>query len=769
MERLRDRFTISLYAVACLASLMLAGAEGGWYVPTALTLPIAIAAYFVVERRGLNLPIWAANALGLLAVAVALLELFVRDIEGRILFGAHLLVYLSWIVLWQPKGPQQRWGLIALGVLQIAVGSVLTNSGLFGFALLAFVVLAVWTLVLMQLSDVETQQAAATVPSPLVVEGPRQLLASGRVTATGTATAGQLSLRPVVAVVAATVVGAVCVGSAFFLLIPRVEIGRQSFRESEAPLARQRVTGFTERVRLGEFGQILESSVPVFEVRIYDDDDDEQIDVSAYTRSLGFDEPLFRGLTLRHYESGEWTTGDEERTRALPPRPFVDVIRQEYQLKSHSSEVLFSIAPVYAGQVHGRDEPIRWRRETDTILRPTGRKPRGESRYEVFSPRGRSVADLFHRGLWRRSRELPDPDEYLELPAGLDQLRRQAADIARPDGIDAPPEVRAERLLRWLRDSGQFQYSLSGELIDPSLDPVEDFLVNRRSGHCEYFAAALALMLRSEGIPSRVINGFKGGELNRFTDGFEVQQRHAHAWVEALLDDHWKTFDPSPASGRNETVAANAPVLPLWGDVRAAASNFWYEYVLRLDMGRQRRALQPLREAAAASSRSLKYRVWPALKRQIVTFVTDPSRWFSWQGGVATFLGLTLILIVWRVGRRIWRRIARYRAAHSARHRRSRRIEFYERFRRLCERWGWLPDPGQTPREFAADVRDVLSGRSLPVSLVDLPGELTENFYQVRFGSQELSESRLGELGVQLAELEAELAGTRSKEPVRRV
>ena len=66
----------------------------------------------------------------------------------------------------------------------------------------------------------------------------------------------------------------------------------------------------------------------------------------------------------------------------------------------------------------------------------------------------------------------------------------------------------------YLRQSGDFSYTLKLEVTDPTLDPVEDFLVNRKSGHCEYFASALALLLRSVGIPARVVNGFKGGDWN---------------------------------------------------------------------------------------------------------------------------------------------------------------------------------------------------------------------------------------------------------------
>ena len=65
---------------------------------------------------------------------------------------------------------------------------------------------------------------------------------------------------------------------------------------------------------------------------------------------------------------------------------------------------------------------------------------------------------------------------------------------------------------RRLSGSGQFQYSLQGEDRDTSMDAIEDFVSNHRRGHCEYFATALALMLRSQGIPSRVVLGYRCDE-----------------------------------------------------------------------------------------------------------------------------------------------------------------------------------------------------------------------------------------------------------------
>lgn len=77
-------------------------------------------------------------------------------------------------------------------------------------------------------------------------------------------------------------------------------------------------------------------------------------------------------------------------------------------------------------------------------------------------------------------------------------------------------------------------------------DPVLDFLVEERSGHCEYFASAMALLARAVGVPARVVAGYRVHEINPVGRYSVVRERDAHAWVEAWIDGKWQSFDPTP-------------------------------------------------------------------------------------------------------------------------------------------------------------------------------------------------------------------------------
>jgi hypothetical protein len=111
-----------------------------------------------------------------------------------------------------------------------------------------------------------------------------------------------------------------------------------------------------------------------------------------------------------------------------------------------------------------------------------------------------------------------------------------------------PVAEKATRLERYLIDNYTYTLDVVGGAEGPGA--LEAFLFDHRSGYCEYFATALVLMLRSQGIHSRLVAGFLGGERNAL-GYYVVRQSNAHVWVEAWVpDEGWRLLDPTPPAGR---------------------------------------------------------------------------------------------------------------------------------------------------------------------------------------------------------------------------
>lgn len=106
------------------------------------------------------------------------------------------------------------------------------------------------------------------------------------------------------------------------------------------------------------------------------------------------------------------------------------------------------------------------------------------------------------------------------------------------------PEA-AARALAFFRE-GEFVYTLNPPLLGD--DHVDEFLFGTKKGFCEHYASALTVLLRAAGVPARVVTGYMGGEYNPYAENYMVEERHAHAWVEAwLTGGGWTRLDPTAA------------------------------------------------------------------------------------------------------------------------------------------------------------------------------------------------------------------------------
>ncbi|MFL5319040.1 MAG: DUF3488 and DUF4129 domain-containing transglutaminase family protein, partial [Myxococcaceae bacterium] len=136
----------------------------------------------------------------------------------------------------------------------------------------------------------------------------------------------------------------------------------------------------------------------------------------------------------------------------------------------------------------------------------------------------------------------PERDAALELPDKLDpRVAPLAKQIA---GGEKDPAKIAEKLIAYLQKNYQYSLELPGQVDDP----LANFLFERKAGHCEYFATALTVMLRTLGVPARVAVGFYGGTRNG--DHYILRAGDAHAWTEVLTAKGFVTVDATPEAGR---------------------------------------------------------------------------------------------------------------------------------------------------------------------------------------------------------------------------
>jgi len=413
-----------------------------------------------------------------------------------------LLLLLYKLVTWRTARDVIHVGVLSFFMLVAA--SAVTTSLAFLAIFVAFLVVGTWTFTLVHLRQ-EAEEYSA---------GGAGALEAARVVTTGFVTIGLVFS-----------LAALLLTMAIFFVLPRVGRAFLPLQARTSGMA----TGFADRVELGASGTIQTDATVV--MRVYLPDLPEGAPAPEGLR--------WRGLAFDSFDGTTWSTASPFR-RPLPrrmdgifvhhrPEPGQPLIRQEVDLDAVGTNVLFAAPRLVAVSV-----PLAslLTDESGAALLP--QRATGRVRYTAYSQPG---------ALTSFETALPSPlaQRYLQVPSPAPRVAALAREITA--GARTPLE-KAQRLEAALRQ--RYRYSLSLQR-DRRFDPIEDFLFQQRAGHCEYFAASMAVTLRLEGVPARVVNGFQAGEWNEFGRYFTVRQRDAHAWVEAFIPGAgWLTFDPSP-------------------------------------------------------------------------------------------------------------------------------------------------------------------------------------------------------------------------------
>ncbi|HAH06624.1 MAG TPA: hypothetical protein DCM05_08890 [Elusimicrobia bacterium] len=471
------------------------------------------------------------------------------------------------------------------------------------------------------------------------------------------------SLRPLLRPLAFTLAAA----GLLFLATPRIEPLRRMNPfvamglDKRAP-RREFVSGFTERVRLGFFGQLKKSSARVMRVRPLDAPQTPppwlRVRGAAFDRFDGIGWSASR-LEFRYRLSGRtyWTA---ESRAWLPRRGSLLLLPGSRPLSKRLFE--FTLYPLNSSVLFTPDDeglPAAVEETDNGVYFDASDSLRfGASylngiRYLVRCDPSRAGSGPAIVGYDAIVRE-----RFLQLPALDPRIPELAERITRRSLGPAEKVAAVERFL-----SRGFDYSLYSDEPDRTLS---DFLFRVHSGNCEYFATAAAVLLRSAGVPTRLVTGFLADEWNEYGRFYDVRQGMAHAWVEAWVDGRWATVEATPSENALSQRAGDVlERARRWFD--AVQTRWWYRHVIGYDSFVQRNTFR--REALALELQ----RAGRALRR---------------HAGPAAAAGV-LLLLVW--GLSLLLRLPR------------RPPTPYERAERLLARKGLSRKPWQTPREFLAE------------------------------------------------------------------
>ena len=658
-----------------------------------------------------NLPPSTSTRLGILCIFFYAVDLFVLSpgpaLLDRILAATvHLILLATVIKVFSARTYRDYGYLAALSFLMVLAAAVYTVSMLYLAGLALYILFSISTFAGY---EIKRSSDAAGQGGP---REERSLPAQSRDAVEKALLATSLALALAVVVLA----------SLLFFVLPRYRTGYLTALASQA----EHITGFSETVNLGDIRKIKRSSSVVMRVRI------------EGTPGL-FKGVQWRGVGLTSFDGKRWYNDDTDQLPVSPASPnrFLLPSPEGWQSPRHlalryrvllaplSTDVLFVAA--VPRQLTGRFRLLSID-QTQSLHNP--QRDNAPLGYDVVTEAGIPTPEE----LRRTSTDYPAGIRfsYLRTPG----LNPAVTDLARQVTASVTGNYdRALAIQNYLRRN--FGYTLDPTGIDPG-DPIGSFLLKSRQGYCEYFAAAMALMLRTVNIPSRLVNGFKTGSYNRVGKDFVVRARDAHTWVEVYFPGYgWIPFDPTPPDPNQ--------VAESWSemdDYLDALSVFWSEWIINYDFGHQVRLAMELDRQSWKLQQRLRER-FRDLQRQGGGMASGIESWLVRRKllvlclALALLCGLALALTEGSLAqlRLFWLWKFRHHDAALSPHEAT---LVYEGLLRILRKKGVQRAASQTPREFAHQIAVMPLGSEVR--------EFTELYTLLRFGRLPVSVARLRQL-----------------------
>lgn len=672
--------------------------------------------YLLGQGRNVRIPEQITSYLGIVYILVYVVDFFFVS-DNFVQATVHLLLFGMIVKLFSVQRDRDFVYLAMLAFLEVLSAAILTVDSVFLGALSIFLLIAVLTFIALEMrrsslrggfiQNIAPQVAAASSKKK------RLKLFSYSLTTTG------------FVLVAAILIASVGI----FFSLPRLSGGYLSKLAQQNDL----VSGFSDNVSLGEIGRIQQSSQVVMHVRIENGEKGPGV--------------LMRGNSLSDFDGKNWINpphdvqalknmggsfdlrGYARQELRLAEGQQHHIVKYRVMLEPIGTNVIFTIpAPDY---LFGPFREVTGDR-SQTFLNTD--KDRPTSNYSGISDLSQPTLQDLEQAKGEYPAEVQR--RYLKLPDTRDpRIAELAHDITAK--VKTPME-KAAAIQAYL---SKFQYTL--EL--PSTrqkDPVAYFLFERKAGHCEYFASAMAVLLREEGIPSRIVNGFRGGEWNELTGNFIIRAKDAHSWVEVYFPGvGWYAFDPTPQG--------NMPVINMWSRMQLyldAAREFWREWIVNYDFVHQEKLANT---AASASTRMIdRLKLWARHQYESMMnsarnthkmMVKSPR---AYGGSAVLFIsGVILLFNIPRVARALkMQSIARNprKAPQGA------ASIWYGKMTSAMAKRGHKKSPTQTPAEFVEEIEDVKLRTGV--------ARFTHHYERARFGNSADDAEKLPEIYNELVE-----------------
>ncbi|MEX2213413.1 MAG: transglutaminaseTgpA domain-containing protein [Phycisphaeraceae bacterium] len=722
----------------------------------------ALSWYVVEGPAGRPLPQWVLNVAALFAVAWLSVDMVIQQGQVIIAMG-HFTMWLQILQLYGKKSNREYGLILVLSMLQMVGASILSVNMVFGLLLALYCVVALFTILLFQFKTISDEVAEANqLAAPVPVENARPKAVTTR--------GYRWQFRGM-----AVLIGAICglVAAVLFITLPRTS--RFTDLQISAMLARAQ-TGFSSQVQLGGLPPGEGSREVVLNMTVTQQQPYFLLRGASLDRYNRHTQTWSRGRTIRRSDVGYRQVDGRLYINCGAAPEDGDLQQAQVTLRQGRHQTLFTIYPTMNVQSTTLSAATGNRRDQHFAASTTtaGDPQSGVHTYNFRYLSNHSSQMPFERFVDAEYIQ-PDPEELGEHRGLSDYgrgwivepelVRGLALQILRAEFKD--PELDRDVMLEHdprdfafagaLERHLQQHYSYSLDFVPSGKqDPIIEFLTISRQGHCELFASALAAMTRSLGMRARVVTGFRVSEYNSVGSYYIAREKHAHAWTEIDCGRvGWQTFDATPPAEVAAIHATSSNLLTALRDLYEHLEFTWLNTLVTYDRETRSEVLSSIGQKL---SRFFNDRSNPI--GAIVGFFSDLPQMWKMNAVTLTITAVILIFILVGVVSLVRRALVHRRRLaalqltklpHAQRRGLVARLRFYLQMLDMLERHGHVRPPSQSPLYFAQGLVADHPGRFVPVI------NLTQEFYEIRFGLQPLDDERRDRIRDLMKSLEDQL------------